>query len=409
MSDERDELRREDGVRPPEPPVAEGAPPVSPAEASAPPISARRPRLWVALWLAGMLILVIGGVSLSPFWAPAVLPLLPWGERPAVEKYDALAARIAALEQRPVSPPIDADAIKSAQGALGQRLAAVEAGVDAMHRDQEAAKAAKAELARLTQRVDTIAAQATSRSAEQTANIQRMQQESARRDTAAGEFATRLGALERQMQAQVNVDRTGSVELLALSQMREAVADGRPFPAEYAAFKQLTARDPELAAAAEPLADFAGDGVASRAVLRQRLGDLAEHVNAAAAPPTKLKWWEQALGRLRALVTIRRIDDRAKTGPEAAVDAAQSDLARGDLAGAVALLGKLTGAAAEAAQPWLRIARQRLAAEAALTHLRELMTARLGSPAVPSPAATAPLPAPGIAPAPPSAAQKAPS
>jgi hypothetical protein len=409
MSDERNEPRREDGAEPPEPPVAEGAPPVSAAAASSPPLSARRPRSWVALWLAGMLILVIGGVLSSSFWAPAVMPWLPWGEKPAAEKYDALAARIAALEQRPVSPPIDADAIKSAQGALGQRLAAVEAGVDAMHRGQEAATAAKAELAQLTQRVDTIAAQATARSAEQTANIQKMRQELVRRDTAAGEFAARLGALERQMQAQANIDRTGSVELLALSQMREAVADGRPFPAEYAAFKQLTARDPELAAAAEPLADVADDGVASRAVLRQRLADLAEHVGAAAAPPTKLEWWEQALRRLRALVTIRRIDDRAKIGPEATVGAAQSDLAQGDLAGAVALLGRLTGAAAETAQPWLRIARQRLAAEAALTHLRELMTARLGSPAVPSPAATAPPPAPGIAPAAPPTAQKAPS
>jgi hypothetical protein len=62
------------------------------------------------------------------------------------------------------------------------------------------------------------------------------------------------------------------------------------------------------------------------------------------------------------------------------VGAAQAALARNDLAGAVAALEPLTGAAAEAARPWLQLARDWLTVEAALGHLQELLTARLGGP-----------------------------
>jgi hypothetical protein len=87
-------------------------------------------------------------------------------------------------------------------------------------------------------------------------------------------------------------------------------------------------------------------------------------------------------------VTIRRIEGPSQTGSEAAVNAAQTALARGDLAGAVAALDPLTGANAEAARPWMRMARERLAAEAALDHLQELLTTRLGSAPAAAPASS---------------------
>jgi hypothetical protein len=97
-------------------------------------------------------------------------------------------------------------------------------------------------------------------------------------------------------------------------------------------------------------------------------------------------------------VTIRRIDGASQTGPEAAASGAQAALARGDLAGAVAALDPLTGANAEAARPWLRMARERLVVETALDRLRQLLGARIGSsraapvgvPAEPSAKARAP-------------------
>ena len=58
--------------------------------------------------------------------------------------------------------------------------------------------------------------------------------------------------------------------------------------------------------------------------------------------------------------------------------AAETALGRGDLGEAVAQLDRLADANAEAAGPWLRMARQRLAVEAALTHLQELLVIGLG-------------------------------
>jgi hypothetical protein len=104
----------------------------------------------------------------------------------------------------------------------------------------------------------------------------------------------------------------------------------------------------------------------------------------ASEPSAQSDWREQTLARLRGLVTIRRIDGSSGTGSEGAVSTAQTALARGDLAGAVAALESLTGADAEAARSWLLMARQRLAAETALDHVQELLTERLGNgPAAP--------------------------
>jgi hypothetical protein len=398
MSDQRNEPTPEDRAEPPitsEPVAAEK----TPSGAPPPPPSPRTARSTAAIWLTGLLVLVIGAAVPSPFWAPAVGPLLPWSKAPAPTDYDALAARIAALEQRPTTPTIDVDAIRSAQAGTDKRVAALETAISTLHLDREPAAATKATMAQLARRIDGIETQTASRAAAEAAEIQNIRQELTRRGAANSDLVDRLAALEHQVQAQGNADRSGSVLLLALLQMREAVEEARPFPAEYAAFKQLAVGDPELAATAEPLADAARDGLASRAVLRQRLTDLAGVIATVRASSTKSKWWAQALDQLRGLVTIRHIDSGVKTGPEAAVGAAEADLAQGDLAAAVAGLDKLTGTNAEAAQPWLRMARQRLSAETALTHLQELLTARLGSAPTAAPAATIPSAAPAQPPA----------
>src|SRR5207253_3247727 len=106
---------------------------------------------------------------------------------------------------------------------------------------------------------------------------------------------------------------------------------------------------------------------------------IAGAIATAEAPPTDPDWSDKVLARLRGLVTIRRIDGAGQSEPEAAVSAAERALAGGDLAGAVAALGRLAGPSAEAARPWLQMARQRLAVEAALHRVEELLTARLGA------------------------------
>ncbi len=403
MADDRNQPLAEDPAPPiaPEPSAAEEPLPVASA-------SGRAARA-ATLWLAGLLVLVIAGVALSPFWAPATARLLPWGAAPTAADYHALAARVAVVEQRPVPPAIDVDAIKSAQAAAAERVAALASAVEALRSSQGEAAATKAALTQLKQRVDTIAAQSSAGAATATAETQKIQQELAQSRAENQDLGDRLAAVQHQVQAQGNADRNGSVLVLALLQLREAVEAARPFAAEYAAFKDAAAGDPDLTAAAEPLSDAAGSGVASLAALRHGLTDLAAQITTAAKPTAgKLRWWREALDRLQGLVTIRHVGGKAETGPEAAIAAAQAALAQNDLAGAVEPVEGLTGADAEAARPWLRLARRRLAAQAALTHLQALATARLGN-ALSAPPATPAAPGPGAAPAQPAALPKTPS
>ena len=377
-----------------------------------PPVaaSARQRRSYgIAPWLAILLILVLAGVGLSPLWAPQVGPLLPWVV--PNDEYTALAGRISAVEQRSPAPAVNVDALKSAMNGLGQRVEQLETTVSGrIGKSTADADALKSQVSNLTQQVDRLQAagggdrqletsvvatktglqnldqritavesQAAARRESDAADLQKIQQELARLGAVTGDLASRLGTIERDQQSQNAAElRTDATLTLLLVQMREAVEQARPFPAEYSAFATL-ARDPALKAAAEPLADAARNGVPGRAVLAKRLAELAGRVATPNEPAAESDWGQKVLAHLRGLVRIRRIDGAAQTGPEASVSAAQIALARGDLAEAVAALDPLAGANAEAAGPWMRMARERLAVEAALDHLQQLLTVRLGS------------------------------
>jgi hypothetical protein len=403
MSDEHGDRPWEKRDAPPIAPEAattgEAPPPVvDEAGAHASPAAAFRQ---TALWLAALLALVIAGLGLSPFWAPVVAPLLPWGAKtaPMAEGYDAFASRLTALERRPEGAASNVDAVKSALAAQTERVDRLEAALAADRQNQAQTTANKSALEQLTQRVAAIEAQTASKAAESEKAVREL----GRLGTAATDLGERLSALEQRARAQVTTDRAGTALLLAELQMREAVEEGRPFAAAYGAFTKLARDDPMLIAGAAPLSAAARDGVASRIVLRRELADLAGELARAGEPAGNLRWWQQALDRIKRVVTIRRIGGSAHAGPQAAVSTAQSALAGGDLAAAVSALGSLNGADAELAQPWLRMARDRLAAEAALAHLQQALAAHLGAASTPPPAA------PGVTPAPPGATPRTPS
>ena len=330
--------------KPPEtpPPEPVSVEPSSPAEPAASPEVAPPTRSigWIAPVAAALLILVAGALAATPYWAPPVMQVLPWGNPPPkpapaavavpAAHDDALAARVAALEAQARSNPNDA-----ALQALGKRLAALEArpGPDLTPLQNELTSLA-ASVADLTQKLATI-------------------------DKTQGAPAE------------------GTALALLLVQIREAVEIGRPFDAEYQALMALSRNHPDIAAAAAPLAEPAKSGVASRAVLAARLHQLAPQI-AAATAPAKTSWRSQIVTRLRSLVTIRRIDGTGQSPAEAAVSNAELALASGDLQAAVDALSGLGGANLAAAQPWLGMARQRLAVETALRQVETLVTVELG-------------------------------
>jgi hypothetical protein len=324
-------------------------------------------------------LVVVVAVASAPLWAP----LLPWTPSPVPATESQPTTETPRSEPPPQSQPPGNLPEEAAAGAtlqlLDRRLGALEG-----------------------------------RPAVPASDIADLRQQLARLSTTVADLDARVAAIGKATPAPAAADTTDTALVLALLQIRGALEAGRPFAAEYEALAALARVRPEIAAAAAPLAEPAKTGVASRTVLANRLRELE---GAMATPgartdapgdanpntgpntgedsnATPSDWVDQALARLRGLVTIRRIDGAVERPPgdgsKPPPNAAELALAGGDLEGAVGALDKLSGASAEAVQPWLRMAKQRLAVEAALHRIEALSVARLGSMPSPSPGAGSP-------------------
>ena len=328
-----------------EPALPEAVSPVDAAVVEEPapsePASATRRYGWVAPAAAAGLVLIIGAVTTTLYWAPPVMQMLPWGNSAApvapvrapapAARDDALAARVAALEAQTRNNQNDA-----ALQALGKRISALEARPDP-------------DLTPLQNQMTSLAA-------------------------SVADLTKKIGVLDR---AQAAPSDNAALALVLL-QIGDAVQTGRPFDAEYQALTTLSRNRADIAAAAAPLAEPAQNGVASRAVLAARLHQLAPQI-ASVSTPAGSGWGSRIAARLRSLVTIRRVDGAGQSPAEAAVSTAERALAGGDLNGAIAALAGLDGANLAAAEPWLGMARQRLAVETALRRIETLIAAELGA------------------------------
>jgi hypothetical protein len=370
---------------PPENPAPDPAPPPEPPgePVPGPPAGHGARGRGVAAGLVALLVLLLAGIAAAPFWAPSVMPLLPWGRHHAADRGPALAARLAALERQNA-------ALQSAEDALSHRLGDTAAALAGL----------KSGVAGLGRRVEEIAARMKARPAVDPAAVRKLQQQLAALGRRTGDLANRVASLETRAAAPARAEGKEAALLVALLQMRERLDAGQPFAAPYAAFLALAQGRPKLLAVAQPLAALARDGVASRAALARDLAHLAGPIATARPPAAADDWSGRMLDQLRRLVTIRRIGGGHETPPEAAVERAQADLARGDLAAAAKAIEALSGPAAAAARPWLAEARRRLAAETALARLQQRLEAGLARQAAPASPAAAPDPAPPPRPGP---------
>ncbi len=334
-------------------------------EHDAPP--AKRPRMpWrLVAVLVVLLLTVLGLVGTSPFWAPPLASLLPWQSAAAGDESEQLAAlgtRIDQLtRQQQERPATDDSPQRAALATLSRRIDDLE------QRPATAPDATNDAAATLQPQID------------------RLQDTLRHQDAAVAALSQRLAAVESANRS-VDRDTADRTLLLAVGELRGAIETSRPYAGELATVTALAlgrgAADDDLAL----LKTSAAAGVPGVAVLAQRFRDETAvailHAAATETPPDA-GWRERTLARLRALVAIRRAaptagtpapDDGASPA-ERAVDLAQAALDKGDLAGAVAALDKMSGAAATAAAPWLATAHDRLAAETALAHLTELAAA----------------------------------
>jgi len=308
------------------------------------------------------------------------------------DKDIAYASAVALLDRyrsRALSPVEVTGLLLDRLDALPGRLDKVEAlaprldRIDAARTQEQQANAASAAA---VQQLDRRTAALEARPAAPVGDIAELRQQSAKQGATTTELASRvealasrLDALEKSVKAQASADATDTGLTLILLQIREAIDTARPFAGEYDAFVALARSRADISAAAAPLADAAKSGVASRAVLIRRLGELAGAIATAQAAPADTDWEGQALALLRSLVTIRRIAGAGQSAPESSLNTAQLLLAQGDLGGAIGALDKLGGANAEASRPWLEMARTRLAAETALRKTEALLAARLSA------------------------------
>lgn len=364
---------------PPELPPSVVSPAVpSPVEPTPPPSRPRWP------WLVGLGFLVLAGAQAAqwylvlhpqphfnppdPRWQTIEDRLSRLEARPVAAAPDLgpLTARITALEQKPA----DTDVLARRINADEARLSALEKGPPAPSGPQtpSAAGVPTDQIEALTRRLD--AAEARLATLEKTPSPPPITAPVAAQAAAPNVSPAQIDALSQRLAA--DDFRLAALEKAA-NTPSPAVARAARIARVQAAFVALSLGQAlgDIPDAPPALARYANVAPPTEATLRL---DFAPAAQAALAAGHKADSGKHVFDRLWAqaqdLMTIRQGDHVLLGDPDAGVLAhAQTLLEAGDLAGAVATVGTLTGPPAQAMASWLDAARGLLAARASLAEL----------------------------------------
>jgi len=158
-------------------------------------------------------------------------------------------------------------------------------------------------------------------------------------------------------------------QALSAAALRDAVVSGAPFAAELAQAKSLGAIDKEISV----LEPFAATGIPSPAALAQELHNLLPAmVNLAGAQAPQGGFLERLQANAGKLVRIRPVDAPPGDDPLAVLSRIENDVAKSDVAAALADLGKLPNPIRAPAQDWISKAQAR---EGALKAARQYAAA----------------------------------
>jgi hypothetical protein len=296
----------------------------------------KRRRFAVMSWLVSSLILVLALVATSPYWAPPIASILPWGG------------------------PVSGGA------ALGGRLDAIEQKLNDLT-GQATIPAASPDLTGVEGKLQS-----------QAASLGLLQDGAQRLDQ-------RLAALEARMAGMSNDPQR--LLLVSLSELSAAIETSRPFAGELGASEALASAKPDILAQLKTLDANAGQGIPGAAVLARRFSaEVAPALMRAGAETSSAgeSWWQRILARIESLVVVRRTDQEGQHAADpvaAAVATAEAALGQGDAAGAVGAIEGLPEDARTPALPWLALARQRLAAEAAVAQAIQSAAQAMTAPA----------------------------
>jgi hypothetical protein len=272
-----------------------------------------------------------------------------------------LAGEIAALNAR-----VEALAIRPADAtamALGERMDRVAASLAEVERRLVTVerRPPPPDIAPLVARLGAIEAQ-----------LETLRKETADRLRLIEERVANLAAASR-----ATVSPTLAAEIVALNLLRESLAAGAPFTGELAAVRALLGERAALLAA---LAPAAASGLPTIAALARRFSELAPQLTRASVPAGG--FFDRLAHSAGNLVDVRRVgEEPAGDDLASVVVRMQARLERGDLSGAIDAAAKLPALAEGAAGEWLKMARLRRDADAALKILIATSLASLAAEA----------------------------
>lgn len=296
-----------------------------------------------------------------------------------------LAARLERL------PPGDSAKLANDVRALGEQLAALDKRLTAAPPGDTGATAAAlrdatAKIALLEKRVADLAARpASTTNVPDTAGVEQLRGENETLRAELKALNERLASVEKQKATPaVDPNLQSSAFIVAVGQLRDTVAAGKPYAAAFDSVRALAKNSPDLAPLVAQLEPHATKGVPSLDQLRTQFRPLPTKILRAERLPEDADWSERAWARVKSIVIVRRTGDNVQGATtEAMVARAESRMKAGDVAGAVAQIEAIKGQGAAPAQEWLAAAKAHVAANDAADKLSQAAVAALTKQAAP--------------------------
>ncbi len=187
-------------------------------------------------------------------------------------------------------------------------------------------------------------------------------------------------SLQQSLEGVPATDLKAAALLLTMTQLRSALnRDGEPFNEDLALLQKLVGDDDaELQGALSKLSPHAQNGILTSAGLSNELRSLTGEIVVASLKGEDLSIQDRAKARLQSVLLLEEEGGNVTTSSQAQQTLSDADkmLQKGDLEGAISLIGSLDGNAAKVAAPWMKKAQASLEARQFKTALSGILDSR---------------------------------
>jgi len=172
---------------------------------------------------------------------------------------------------------------------------------------------------------------------------------------------------------------SGQFMVLGVAQLRPALLSDEPFRNELTLVREVMPSQPDVDQALDMLAAYADKGVPTVPELQASFVKLANAIVLNDVVGTAKSRFDRAIISVAAALHLQALAEWLNdTRPASAIVwEGKAHLDKGDLPGAAAALGKLTGRDATLAQPWLNAVQSRIAADQVLEFLETVAHSRV--------------------------------